>query len=175
MLLKKGAKNFRLSLHILNSASVTFTSNATISLFCFFFVIIILNIRLLSPAPCPGYTLLPAGKADNLSDSSHSEISSRSSICSVDSMPAPGPEERCISSNRTCTTAAAAVTATTAAMTAGAVAESTAATHAHLNVDYNQPSTRYLTPAQLALSSLCVNQDGVLFFFNLNSKHLILH
>ncbi|XP_036380052.1 rap guanine nucleotide exchange factor 6-like isoform X1 [Megalops cyprinoides] len=45
-----------------------------------------------------GYTLMPAGKSDNLSDSSHSEISSRSSIvsnCSVDSMPVPGVEERC--------------------------------------------------------------------------------
>uniref|UniRef100_A0A8C9Z461 Rap guanine nucleotide exchange factor (GEF) 6 n=1 Tax=Sander lucioperca TaxID=283035 RepID=A0A8C9Z461_SANLU len=39
------------------------------------------------PAYSTCYTLLPAGKADNLSDSSHSEISSRSSICSVDSVP----------------------------------------------------------------------------------------
>uniref|UniRef100_A0A668AJY7 Rap guanine nucleotide exchange factor 6 n=1 Tax=Myripristis murdjan TaxID=586833 RepID=A0A668AJY7_9TELE len=45
-------------------------------------------------SPRKGYALLPAGKADNLSDSSHSEISSRSSICSVDSMPAPGPDDR---------------------------------------------------------------------------------
>eukprot|EP00064_Thunnus_orientalis_P007259 superscaffoldBa00000793_g7279 len=47
-----------------------------------------------------GYALLPAGKADNLSDSSHSEISSRSSICSVDSVPAPGPDDRlyCVTS-----------------------------------------------------------------------------
>uniref|UniRef100_A0A3Q1CIM7 Rap guanine nucleotide exchange factor (GEF) 6 n=1 Tax=Amphiprion ocellaris TaxID=80972 RepID=A0A3Q1CIM7_AMPOC len=52
-------------------------------------------------SPRKGYALLPAGKADNLSDSSHSEISSRSSICSVDSVPAPGLEERCNSSNRT--------------------------------------------------------------------------
>nr|XP_046265850.1 rap guanine nucleotide exchange factor 6 isoform X7 [Scatophagus argus] len=94
-----------------------------------------------------GYTLLPAGKADNLSDSSHSEISSRSSICSVDSMPAPGPEDRCNNSNRTCTAtttaaaAAAASTTTSATTTPVPVAESTAATHAHLNTDYNQPST----------------------------------
>uniref|UniRef100_A0A672JGC7 Rap guanine nucleotide exchange factor (GEF) 6 n=1 Tax=Salarias fasciatus TaxID=181472 RepID=A0A672JGC7_SALFA len=47
-----------------------------------------------------GYALLPAGKADNLSDSSHSEISSRSSICSVDSVPAPGLDDRCSSNNR---------------------------------------------------------------------------
>ncbi|XP_035522122.1 rap guanine nucleotide exchange factor 6 isoform X4 [Morone saxatilis] len=86
-----------------------------------------------------GYTLLPAGKADNLSDSSHSEISSRSSICSVDSVPAPGLEDRCTSSNRTCTTAASTTASTTT--TAAAVPESSAATHAHLNVDYNQPST----------------------------------
>uniref|UniRef100_A0A671XUB4 Rap guanine nucleotide exchange factor 6 n=1 Tax=Sparus aurata TaxID=8175 RepID=A0A671XUB4_SPAAU len=52
-------------------------------------------------SPRKGYTLLPAGKADNLSDSSHSEISSRSSICSVDSVPAPGLEDRCNSSTRT--------------------------------------------------------------------------
>ncbi|CAG5871248.1 unnamed protein product [Menidia menidia] len=47
-----------------------------------------------------GYALLPTGKADNLSDSSHSEISSRSSICSVDSVPPPGPEDRSSSSAR---------------------------------------------------------------------------
>uniref|UniRef100_A0A3P9B3K6 Rap guanine nucleotide exchange factor 6 n=1 Tax=Maylandia zebra TaxID=106582 RepID=A0A3P9B3K6_9CICH len=46
-------------------------------------------------SPRKGYALLPPGKADNLSDSSHSEISSRSSICSVDSVPAPGPDDRC--------------------------------------------------------------------------------
>ncbi|XP_034534948.1 rap guanine nucleotide exchange factor 6-like [Notolabrus celidotus] len=80
-----------------------------------------------------GYTLLPAGKADNLSDSSHSEISSRSSICSVDSVPAPGLEDRC--SSRTAATSNAAATTTTAA----AILESTAATH--LNVEYSQPST----------------------------------
>ncbi|XP_074528625.1 rap guanine nucleotide exchange factor 6 isoform X2 [Halichoeres trimaculatus] len=84
-----------------------------------------------------GYTLLPAGKADNLSDSSHSEISSRSSICSVDSVPAPGLEERCTSS-RSCTTAATS-NAPATTTTAAAILESTAATH--LNVEYNQPST----------------------------------
>lgn len=89
---------------------------------------------------CPGYTLLPAGKADNLSDSSHSEISSRSSICSVDSMPAPGPEDRCNSSNRTCAVTAASTATTTT--TPAAVVESTAASHAHVNADYSQPSTR---------------------------------
>ncbi|XP_070700202.1 rap guanine nucleotide exchange factor 6-like isoform X5 [Pempheris klunzingeri] len=87
-----------------------------------------------------GYTLLPAGKADNLSDSSHSEISSRSSICSVDSVPAPGPDDRCNSSNRTCITTATSTTTSTTA-TAAPVVESAAATHAHLNADYNQPST----------------------------------
>uniref|UniRef100_A0A3Q3X769 Uncharacterized protein n=1 Tax=Mola mola TaxID=94237 RepID=A0A3Q3X769_MOLML len=93
----------------------------------------------------PGYSLLPAGKADNLSDSSHSEISSRSSICSVDSMPAPGPEDRYNSSNRTCSISAA--NATIAATTApAAVVESTAALHAHFNADYNQPSTSSSLP-----------------------------
>uniref|UniRef100_UPI0009B36AAE rap guanine nucleotide exchange factor 6-like n=1 Tax=Monopterus albus TaxID=43700 RepID=UPI0009B36AAE len=90
-----------------------------------------------------GYALLPAGKADNLSDSSHSEISSRSSICSVDSVPAPGSDERCNSSNRTCTTATINTINTTAtiATTAAGTIESTAATHTHINADYNQPST----------------------------------
>ncbi|XP_018547136.1 rap guanine nucleotide exchange factor 6 isoform X6 [Lates calcarifer] len=87
-----------------------------------------------------GYALLPAGKADNLSDSSHSEISSRSSICSVDSVPAPGLDDRCSNSNRICTTTAA-ITSTTTTTVAAAVVESTAATHALLNADYNQPST----------------------------------
>ncbi|KAM9695401.1 rap guanine nucleotide exchange factor 6 isoform 3-T3 [Trichechus inunguis] len=45
-----------------------------------------------------GYTLIPSAKSDNLSDSSHSEISSRSSIvsnCSVDSMSTALQDERC--------------------------------------------------------------------------------
>uniref|UniRef100_A0AAQ4PWU4 Rap guanine nucleotide exchange factor (GEF) 6 n=1 Tax=Gasterosteus aculeatus aculeatus TaxID=481459 RepID=A0AAQ4PWU4_GASAC len=66
-----------------------------------------------SPHP-PSYGLLPpGGRADNLSDSSHSEISSRSSVCSGDSVPAP-------------------VTAATAAGTRAPapVAESSPATHA---------------------------------------------
>lgn len=45
-----------------------------------------------------GYTLTSSSKCDNLSDSSHSEISSRSSIVSngsVDSMSAAGQDERC--------------------------------------------------------------------------------
>ncbi|KAM6911328.1 rap guanine nucleotide exchange factor 6 isoform 2-T2 [Lycodopsis pacificus] len=69
-----------------------------------------------------GYALLPLGKADNLSDSSHSEISSRSSICSVDSVPP------------------AAAAATTTNTPPAPAAESTAATHAHFHSDH-QPST----------------------------------
>uniref|UniRef100_A0AAY4ED83 Rap guanine nucleotide exchange factor (GEF) 6 n=1 Tax=Denticeps clupeoides TaxID=299321 RepID=A0AAY4ED83_9TELE len=45
----------------------------------------------------PGYTLMPAVRSD-LSDSSHSEISSRSSVvsnCSVDSMPTVSADEGC--------------------------------------------------------------------------------
>ncbi|XP_068591058.1 rap guanine nucleotide exchange factor 6-like [Cebidichthys violaceus] len=83
-----------------------------------------------------GYALLPPGKADNLSDSSHSEISSRSSICSVDSVPAPGSDDRC-NSGRIC---AAAATTTSTPPAAAAAIESTPAPHAHLNSD-NQPST----------------------------------
>ncbi|OWK11679.1 hypothetical protein Celaphus_00003400 [Cervus elaphus hippelaphus] len=48
----------------------------------------------------PRYTLIPSAKSDNLSDSSHSEISSRSSIvsnCSVDSMSTALQDERCSS------------------------------------------------------------------------------
>uniref|UniRef100_A0A2K6GW86 Rap guanine nucleotide exchange factor 6 n=1 Tax=Propithecus coquereli TaxID=379532 RepID=A0A2K6GW86_PROCO len=51
-------------------------------------------------SPRKGYTLTPSAKSDNLSDSSHSEISSRSSIvsnCSVDSMSAALQDERCSS------------------------------------------------------------------------------
>uniref|UniRef100_A0A8C8J6M6 Rap guanine nucleotide exchange factor (GEF) 6 n=1 Tax=Oncorhynchus tshawytscha TaxID=74940 RepID=A0A8C8J6M6_ONCTS len=53
------------------------------------------TVTTMSVAKC--YALMPAVKSDNLSDSSHSEISSRSSIvsnCSVDSMPAGPAEER---------------------------------------------------------------------------------
>ncbi|OBS78989.1 hypothetical protein A6R68_18634, partial [Neotoma lepida] len=49
-------------------------------------------------SPRKGYTLIPSAKSDNLSDSSHSEISSRSSIvsnCSADSMSAALQDERC--------------------------------------------------------------------------------
>lgn len=97
-----------------------------------------------------GYALLPPGKADNLSDSSHSEISSRSSICSVDSMPTTAADDRCSSSNRTCSTTAASTAAT--ASTSTAVAESTAAMHAHFNADYNQPSTSSSSMARSSLS-----------------------
>ncbi|CAL8303548.1 unnamed protein product, partial [Gadus morhua 'NCC'] len=65
-----------------------------------------------------GYALLPAGKADSMSDSSHSEISSRSSICSVDSMLTPGPDDnRCHGSrSAVATTTTAPVAATGVAM-----------------------------------------------------------
>ncbi|XP_023568888.1 rap guanine nucleotide exchange factor 6 isoform X3 [Octodon degus] len=51
-------------------------------------------------SPRKGYTLTPSAKSDNLSDSSHSEISSRSSIvsnCSADSMSVALQDERCSS------------------------------------------------------------------------------
>ncbi|XP_024921579.1 rap guanine nucleotide exchange factor 6 isoform X3 [Cynoglossus semilaevis] len=86
-----------------------------------------------------GYPLLPPGKADNLSDSSHSEISSRSSICSVDSVPAPGLDDRCNSSNSRTSAAAANVAATSTAAAAGA--DGTAGMHTHSNADHSQPST----------------------------------
>lgn len=89
---------------------------------------------------CAGYPLLPPGKADNLSDSSHSEISSRSSICSVDSVPAPGLDDRCNSSNSRTSAAAANVAATSTAAAAGA--DGTAGMHTHSNADHSQPSTR---------------------------------
>lgn len=53
-----------------------------------------------SPLLCLGYALIPSTKSDNFSDSSHSEISSRSSIvsnCSVDSMSAALQDERSLS------------------------------------------------------------------------------
>uniref|UniRef100_A0A8D0D2L2 Rap guanine nucleotide exchange factor (GEF) 6 n=1 Tax=Sander lucioperca TaxID=283035 RepID=A0A8D0D2L2_SANLU len=118
-------------------------------------------------SPRKGYTLLPAGKADNLSDSSHSEISSRSSICSVDSVPAPGSDDRCNSSNRTYN-AAAVNTSTNTTTTSAAVVESTAATHAYLNAEYNQPtstftssiSTEELTPDHTSLDSVADSGRG---------------
>ncbi|XP_036906411.1 rap guanine nucleotide exchange factor 6 isoform X1 [Sturnira hondurensis] len=51
-------------------------------------------------SPHKGYALAPSAKSDNLSDSSHSEISSRSSIvsnCSADSVSAALQDERCSS------------------------------------------------------------------------------
>lgn len=87
---------------------------------------------------CAGYALLPPGKTDNLSDSSHSEISSRSSICSVDSVPAPGLEERCNSIGAR--TSVASATAAPNVPAGVPTPESSAATH--LNVDYSQPGTR---------------------------------
>ncbi|XP_061659866.1 rap guanine nucleotide exchange factor 6 isoform X2 [Syngnathoides biaculeatus] len=96
-----------------------------------------------------GYALLPPGKADNLSDSSHSEISSRSSICSVDSVPAPGLEERCnsIGARTSVASAPAALTVPVGLPTP----ESMAATH--LNVDYSQPSTSSPSSAAVPGSS----------------------
>ncbi|XP_074069680.1 rap guanine nucleotide exchange factor 6-like isoform X2 [Macrotis lagotis] len=50
-------------------------------------------------SPRKGYTHIPSAKSENFSDSSHSEISSRSSIvsnCSVDSMSAALQEDRCL-------------------------------------------------------------------------------
>ncbi|XP_058482907.1 rap guanine nucleotide exchange factor 6-like isoform X7 [Solea solea] len=95
-----------------------------------------------------GYALLPPGKADNLSDSSHSEISSRSSICSVDSVAAPGPDDRCnsssSSSSRVCSTTAnvnAATANTAAAPAVESTATTTTTTHAVFNTDNSQPST----------------------------------
>uniref|UniRef100_A0AAQ5ZRR8 Rap guanine nucleotide exchange factor (GEF) 6 n=1 Tax=Amphiprion ocellaris TaxID=80972 RepID=A0AAQ5ZRR8_AMPOC len=104
----------------------------------------------------PGYALLPAGKADNLSDSSHSEISSRSSICSVDSVPAPGLEERCNSSNRTCT-ATASITSTTTATTAAAVAERHVT---RASTFTSSVSTEELTPDHTSLDSVADSGRG---------------
>uniref|UniRef100_A0A8C8J6J4 Rap guanine nucleotide exchange factor (GEF) 6 n=1 Tax=Oncorhynchus tshawytscha TaxID=74940 RepID=A0A8C8J6J4_ONCTS len=64
---------------------------------CESYTVTTMSVAKLSPISFTGYALMPAVKSDNLSDSSHSEISSRSSIvsnCSVDSMPAGPAEER---------------------------------------------------------------------------------
>ncbi|XP_055004391.1 rap guanine nucleotide exchange factor 6-like isoform X3 [Boleophthalmus pectinirostris] len=87
-----------------------------------------------------GYALLPPGKADNLSDSSHSEISSRSSICSVDSNPTTSADDR-TSSTRMCTSTTTATTTAAANTVSTAVPESTPAIYAHPSLDYSQPST----------------------------------
>uniref|UniRef100_A0A665WZF7 Rap guanine nucleotide exchange factor (GEF) 6 n=1 Tax=Echeneis naucrates TaxID=173247 RepID=A0A665WZF7_ECHNA len=103
-------------------------------------------------SPRKGYALLPAGKADNLSDSSHSEISSRSSICSVDSVPAPGLEDRCHSSNRTGTAPAATnPTTTSTAMSAPVVERSTFT---------SSISTEELTPDHTSLDSVADSGRG---------------
>uniref|UniRef100_A0A8C6Q5X3 Rap guanine nucleotide exchange factor 6 n=1 Tax=Nothobranchius furzeri TaxID=105023 RepID=A0A8C6Q5X3_NOTFU len=122
-------------------------------------------------SPRKGCALLPGGKTDNLSDSSHSEISSRSSICSVDSVPTPGPDDRC---TRTSTSSAAFASNPTAA-TAAEVAEGTAALNAHLTADYSQPmlvrparacaftsslSTEELTPDHISLDSVADSGRG---------------
>ncbi|CAB1352967.1 unnamed protein product [Coregonus sp. 'balchen'] len=86
-----------------------------------------------------GYALMPAGKSDNLSDSSHSEISSRSSIvsnCSVDSMPAGPVEERQGIKTRDTTE------------TPGTTTQLT-----HTNSDCSQPSTSSLARGQVMRGS----------------------
>uniref|UniRef100_A0A8C7YVT7 Rap guanine nucleotide exchange factor (GEF) 6 n=1 Tax=Oryzias sinensis TaxID=183150 RepID=A0A8C7YVT7_9TELE len=109
-----------------------------------------------------GYSLLPPGKADNLSDSSHSEISSRSSICSVDSVPAHGSDERC---GRTCTASSAMAPSTT---TGAAVAESSAAFSSSLGRGHPPRacnftpslSTEELTPDLTSLDSVADSGRG---------------
>ncbi|XP_075878162.1 rap guanine nucleotide exchange factor 6 isoform X3 [Nelusetta ayraudi] len=80
-----------------------------------------------------GCSPFPSGRLDNLSDSSHSEISSRSSVCSVDSVPPPGAEERCGPGSRTC--------APTASASPAAIVESAAASASYCNADFSQPSS----------------------------------
>ncbi|XP_056450268.1 rap guanine nucleotide exchange factor 6-like isoform X2 [Gadus chalcogrammus] len=113
-----------------------------------------------------GYALLPAGKADSLSDSSHSEISSRSSICSVDSMLTPGPDDnRCHGSRSAITTTTTApVAATGVAMVESSsnnssCSNTTTTTHHHAafaartgGQDYGHPCTS--SPSPLASSRL---------------------
>ncbi|XP_059912794.1 rap guanine nucleotide exchange factor 6 isoform X3 [Gadus macrocephalus] len=113
-----------------------------------------------------GYALLPAGKADSLSDSSHSEISSRSSICSVDSMLTPGPDDnRCHGSRSAiATTTTAPVAATGVAMVESSSNNSSCSntnttTHHHAafaartgGQDYGHPCTS--SPSPLASSRL---------------------
>uniref|UniRef100_A0A668UF70 Rap guanine nucleotide exchange factor (GEF) 6 n=1 Tax=Oreochromis aureus TaxID=47969 RepID=A0A668UF70_OREAU len=107
------------------------------------------------------YALLPPGKADNLSDSSHSEISSRSSICSVDSVPAPGPDDRCnSSSNRTCTTTTATIPTTTSPAIATAVPEMYCVTSPAKDERYRAPPPTPPGYQGLALGDLGL-ADGV--------------
>uniref|UniRef100_A0A673APB6 Rap guanine nucleotide exchange factor 6 n=1 Tax=Sphaeramia orbicularis TaxID=375764 RepID=A0A673APB6_9TELE len=114
-------------------------------------------------SPRKGYALLPAGKADNLSDSSHSEISSRSSICSVDSMPTPAVDDRCNSSsnNRTCTAASTSTTATAAAaVTAAATTTTTSTAVAEISAFTSSNSTEELTPDHTSLDSVADSGRG---------------
>lgn len=88
-----------------------------------------------------GCSPFPSGRLDNLSDSSHSEISSRSSVCSVDSVPPPGAEELRGPGSRTCApTASASPAAIVESMAVAAVAAAAAA--AHSNTDFSQLNRR---------------------------------
>ncbi|CAL8279669.1 unnamed protein product [Arctogadus glacialis] len=127
-------------------------------------------------SPAPGYALLPAGKADSLSDSSHSEISSRSSICSVDSMLTPGPDDnRCHGSRSViATTTTAPVAATSVAMVESSnnssCSNTTTTTHHHAafatrtgGQDYGHPCTSSPSPlasSRLAPPSACSSAAG---------------
>uniref|UniRef100_A0AAV2J9D6 Rap guanine nucleotide exchange factor (GEF) 6 n=1 Tax=Knipowitschia caucasica TaxID=637954 RepID=A0AAV2J9D6_KNICA len=95
-----------------------------------------------------GYALMPPGKAENLSDSCHSEISSRSSICSMEA------EERATSTTRACTSAASTSTPSISAPSTSTLSTFSASTSTvstavpessqapHSGLDYSQPSTR---------------------------------
>ncbi|XP_061608471.1 rap guanine nucleotide exchange factor 6 isoform X9 [Phyllopteryx taeniolatus] len=115
-----------------------------------------------------GYALLPPGKADNLSDSSHSEISSRSSICSVDSVPAPGLEERCNSVGAR--TSVASATAGPTVPAGVPTPESAAATH--LNVDYSQPGTSCPSSAAVPASFRVYATRGSTFTSSISTEEL---
>uniref|UniRef100_A0A3Q2XP16 Rap guanine nucleotide exchange factor 6 n=1 Tax=Hippocampus comes TaxID=109280 RepID=A0A3Q2XP16_HIPCM len=115
-------------------------------------------------SPRKGYALLPPGKTDNLSDSSHSEISSRSSICSVDSVPAPGLEERCNSigarTSVASATAAPNVPAGVSPSSAAAAAFSTRGYAARGSTFTSSTSTEELTPDLASLDSVADSGRG---------------
>ncbi|XP_029439426.1 rap guanine nucleotide exchange factor 6-like isoform X1 [Rhinatrema bivittatum] len=94
-----------------------------------------------------GYAVIPSAKSDNFSDSSHSEISSRSSIvsnCSVDSMTAALQDERCLPPSHG---------------TMDSVGAAERRDVPHPSVDYSQPSSSWLSLRAAALRGAFVTSS----------------
>nr|XP_056710252.1 rap guanine nucleotide exchange factor 6 isoform X3 [Euleptes europaea] len=97
-------------------------------------------------SPRKGYALIPSAKSENFSDSSHSEISSRSSIvsnCSADSMSAALQDERCLPQ--------------AVAVDLGGTAERKE--HRHPSLEYSPPCTGWPLPRPPMIRGLPVSSS----------------